>query len=311
LGKGEPAKTGHIFEEGARAPANDNNRRQAIIAEQKAMDHALAEKGRILAEMQAQAWAVMEEAHRESKEAIARAHQKDISAAKASAREEFRPAWRELYREQASERETYEELEESFFGRASNMAKTIKLSNEDLGGDKTGIIRRTFGILTNAGKRKEYFEAAQKRAEQALEREQSAQVSEATKLLEATQATKFAEQRAHFEQEREALVAVQSVERAQLQDEWRERNVERQAAFQAEAEKSAQREAVKEAHRKAAAPEPEQEPQAQAGDSKSPAPPKDGGDPFIREFLERSRAKEQDNDQSQDHGRDHDDDIDI
>lgn len=255
--------------------------------------------------MQARTWIELEEAHKQRKAAVARQHDRDMAAAKSSVREEFRPAWRELYRTQDSERRTFEALEDSFFGRASNMAKTIKLTSQDIGEDRSGIIGRTFGILTNAGKRKEYFEAAQERAQKALEGQQAAKVSEAAKSLEATQAAKLAGLRDGFAREREHLVMVQDAERLRLQEDWKARNAERQDAFKTFAEKSAQREAVKQAHRKAAAPQPEPKAKVDSGDTKAPAP--SSRRDRIAEFLKRAQAKEQDN------GPDHsqDDDIDI
>ncbi|MEM9128424.1 MAG: relaxase/mobilization nuclease domain-containing protein [Pseudomonadota bacterium] len=309
--KGERDQPRHIFEaQGpAPAPANDNDRDQAMRAEQRAKDHALAQRGRNLAVMQARAWAELEDAHKQRKAAVARQHERNIAAAKASAREQYRPAWRELYRTQDSERQTFEALEESFFGRASNMAKTIKLSSQDIGGDTTGIIGRTFGILTNAGKRKEYFEAAQERQKQALQRQQDAMASEATKSHEATQAANLANLRAVFADEREHVLRAQEAERASLQEDWKVRNAERKAAFQAQEGKAAQREALKEAHRKAAAPQPEPKAQTDNADTKASTPPTQSRQDRIKEFLERSRVQEQNN--APDRELDRDDDIDI
>ncbi len=319
--KGEPDMARHMYEAlgPSPAPANDNDQVKAARDAQRKKDAALVLKSRNLTAMRAKAWEHLQEAHKERKAALMRQLARGMAKAKIAAREEFRPKWRDLYREQNSEKLTFEALEESFFGRASNMAKAIKISAEDIGNDKSGIIGRTFGILTNAGKRREYFDAAQERAQKALQRDQDAKVSEARKSLTASQAAKLADQRANFVQEREHLIKSQEAERSRVQEEWQTRNVDRQAALREAAQKAVQREAVKEAHRKAAAPPPH-EPQTQRGDDKSPASsvrqpeaekptaPQTRQD-RIAEFLKRSRAKEQDNAPTPD--QDRDDDIDI
>ena len=307
--KGKRDQARHIFEaQGpSPAPANDNDRSQAVRDQQRAKDHALALKGRNMAAMQAKAWAALEEAHKQRNAALARQLERELAAARTAAREEFRPQWRELYRNQDSERRTFEALEDSFFGRASNMAKTIRLTAQDIGADKSGIIGRTFGILTNAGKRKDYFEAAQRRAQSALQGQQDDRVSEAAKSLDAAQRAKQADLRASFAQERENLIQAQDAERQRLQEDWKARNAERQAAFQEMAEKSRQREALKAEHKRAAAPDTKPDQRAQGGDGTSPAPDKDRE--WMREFLRRSRAQEQDNRRDRDHGQD--DDIDM
>ena len=195
----------HIFEAEPPAPANDNSKINAARAAERKKDAALALRGRNMAQMHARAWDKLAEAHRERKAALTRALQADIAQAKAAIREEFRPQWRDLNRRQDSERQTFDVLEASFFGRASNMAKTVRLSSRDIGGDTKGVIGRTFGILTNAGERKAYFESAQERARTALQRDHDYRTSEAVKSLEAAQEPKYAANRAVLMESRAAL----------------------------------------------------------------------------------------------------------
>lgn len=295
----------HIFEaQGSTpAPANDNDRAQAIRAEQRAKDHALSLKGRNMAALHALAWDKLAEAHRERKAALSRQFERETSAVKSAVREEYRPRWRDMHRTQESERRTFEELERSFFGRASNMAQVVKVTAQDIGEDRTGIIGRSFAILTNAGKRKEYFEAAQERAQQVLQRDQRDTTDEALKPLQEAHTAKMAALREHYAQERQSLIDTQQAQQARLQEDWKARTAEREQAYKLAAEKSAQREAVKRDYTKAASPP---SPDRWREDARTP-PAAQARRDRIKEFLERSRAQEQDN--AQDRGQD--DDIDI
>ncbi|MEM9053870.1 MAG: relaxase/mobilization nuclease domain-containing protein [Pseudomonadota bacterium] len=253
--KGERDQARHIFEAQGPlpSPANDNGRLKEARADQRKKDAALALRGRNLAQLHANAREKLAEAHKQRKAAIARAHQADISRTKAEIRDEFRPKWRELNRHQDSERATFEALETSFFGRASNIAKTVRLSARDIGGDTRGIIGRTFGILTNAGDRKAYFEKAQERARIALQRDQEKRTSDATKALKAAQGPKYAANRTVFLEARAKLEETQKLERAALQADWKTRNENRKAAFDEARAKNKARLDLLDAHQKARA----------------------------------------------------------
>lgn len=234
----------HIFEKMPKA-ANDNDYAAGVIAAQRAKDHALAQTGRDQAKGHVQAWVACEARHEAMKTALARKLTADIAKAKAGVLEEFRPAWRDLNREQASERRTFDALEESFFGRASNIVRTVQLTAQDIGADRSRVITRSFRILTNAGERKVYFEAAQERAQKALEARQAEKVAQAAAPLKSQYSASETSARAAYLEERQALVKSQQDERAGLKDAWKARNLEREAVFTELEAKSAQRQALK------------------------------------------------------------------
>ena len=171
--------------------------------------------------------------HRERTAALARSHHRGINKTKAEVREEFRPQWRALQAHQESERKAFDALETSFFGRASNIAKTVRLSSKLIEQDKTDVITRTFRILTNAGERKAYFEQAQKLAQETLQRHQAERVHEATKSLKGAHSEKLAANRAIFEGKHETLLQAQAEQRNQLQDAWKGRTKERATVLDA------------------------------------------------------------------------------
>jgi len=254
--KGERRKSRNAYEQeqAAKDATNDNALSEAALKEQRAKDAALAQRGRDLAEQRRDTWAQLTQGYRARKAALARQLQTDINKAKAETREEFRPRWRELRGFQAAERQTFDELERSFFGRASNMAKALRLSAEDVSEGRTNTINRAFKIITNAAERQAYFEQAQERARSALQREQAAKVVEASQALKDAQAASQAQQRSDYFAERAALAEKQAAVAEQLKMDWKARGEERQAALDDLAAKSEARRKIQDDYREAHRP---------------------------------------------------------
>jgi len=231
---------------------NDNERFKQLRAQQTKKDAALALRGRNMAKMQSAAWDRLANGHESRKSALARQLQTQINKTKAAVREKFRPAWRELDKRQKAERQTFEGLESSFFGRASNVFRTVRLSAKLVREDKSGIITRSFRILTNAAQRKAYFEKAQDRHRTTLQRRQTAARSEGVKLLKVSQAQKLAQNRAVFLKGRESLAKSHEAAHQQLKADWKTRTTERDAVLKAFAAKQPERDELKAAQRKAA-----------------------------------------------------------
>lgn len=243
----------HIFERIPKA-ANDNDYASGAIASERAKDHALAQQGRDQADRHAKELAAIETKFLATKNALARQLSANIAKVKAQVLEDFRPEWKALNRDQESERRTFEALEESFFGRASNIVRTVRLSAKDIGEDRSGVITRSFRILTNAGDRKAYFEVAQKRAQNALERRQADAVSEAAEPLKTSHGASEAAARASYMDSRAQAVTAQAEEREQLQQVWKARNAEREAAFDRLASQLEKRQKLKDDYQEASKP---------------------------------------------------------
>lgn len=246
----------HIFERMPKA-ANGNDYASGAIASERAKDHALAQQGRDQADRHAKELAVIETKFLATKNALARQLSANIAKAKAQVLENFRPEWKTLNRDQESERRTFDALEESFFGRASNIVRTVRLTAKDIGEDRSGVITRSFRILTNAGDRKAYFEAAQKRAQSALERRQSDAVLIAAEPHKAAHGASEAAARTSYMDSRTGAVAAQAQEREQLQQAWKARNAEREAAFDRLASQLEKRQKLNDDYQEASKPVPD------------------------------------------------------
>ena len=136
-----------------------------------------------------------------------------------------------LPQQQAAERETFDAMEKTFFGRAANAMKVLQVSRKSIGGGEKGLIHRTFKAATNAGARKEYFEAAQERARKAQEREVQNKVVEASAQLKRAQESKFAQLRDDLVKDRRRLKERQSEDNRNVQMLWLQRSAERKETF--------------------------------------------------------------------------------
>lgn len=252
--RGEADQARHIYEEMRDAAVNDNDAAAEVREAQKAKDHALALRGRNLARQQAGDRARLDRANETRKAALSRALKVQIAKAEADTLEAFRPTWTTLNKRQRAERETFAALEESFFGRASNMARTIRLTGQDVGDGKSGVISRAFRILTNAGERRAYFERAQDRARKALERDQASEAAEARQALLSAHSAKLATLRRAYLDERSALLASQEAAQAELKAGWKTRTAERRAAYAAVSERADARRKLQSDYGAAASP---------------------------------------------------------
>ena len=140
-------------------------------------------------------------------------------------------------------------LETSFFGRLSN---TAKVSGELWKNDRSGLLKRVFGMTRNAANRREAFEQGQKRAQTALQRRQDAAVSEAKKKIKSVQRDKLAQNRSVFLSEYDHLKKSQVIQDQKLKQDWKARTAEREQVLFDFASKNDPRKALIKDHKAAA-----------------------------------------------------------
>ncbi len=218
----------HLFEAQRAAAANDNDGLQAFLDTQRKKDAALSQKGRALAALHSLRLDKLAQAHRARQTAFTRRIKADVEKARIAVVERYRSEWAELNKHQRAEREVFESLETSLFGRAGNIVRTIRVSAQDVGTDKTGIISRAFRILTNEGERRTTFDRGQQRARSALKARQKAEIGRETKVIKAQYTEGKANLRATYLKERQDLLASHAVERDRLKADWKERSKERE-----------------------------------------------------------------------------------
>lgn len=250
--KGKRRSLKRAFEQEREAKAsNDNDVVEGVKAAEAKKDAALALKGRNMEAMHAQGWTSLAEAHKTRRAAIGQQTQREINKTRASVRDAFRPQWTDLDRRQKGERQTFEALEKSLFGRAKNFVHTLSRSRAVEGEEPKGLLSRTFRILVSATERKSYFERAQEAQRKALQREQDARAQAAVDALNKAKSDKLEANRAQFAKDRADLKARQHAQRSAYGKQWRERNAERDLAFENAKTKAVQRDALLDAHKDA------------------------------------------------------------
>ena len=222
-------KSRNVYEFEKSAVSNDNEQFKAFKDEQRKKDAALALRGRNMAKLHLSARDKLAEGHKIRIASLKDKLERGIAQAQIDAFESFRIPRRELEKRQEAERKTFAGLEETFFGRVGSVVKTVKLSAELSRDDESGIITRSFRILTNAGARKNYFDKAQETAKSALARQEVNKVREATNVLKAEHKTKMGDLRTHYIDERTLLLKSQEIEAKALKSDWKNRTVERKA----------------------------------------------------------------------------------
>ena len=240
--RGDKDEARNIYEAYAERAASNDNSAQAgdVRAQQRAKDALLAARGRRLAELPERAWRRLAGAHERRKATLERLAAEKTEQIKKDTDARMQPAWRELMEHQAKEARTFEALESSFFGRASNMAKTIRASIQDVEDGSTGLLKRSFAILSNAGQRRAYFDAAQERQRTALHRQAAEALREGCQPVRQELDAKLQEAREALLQQRAALDQAIAERRKALQQSWKQRTAERHHAFAALAQEHIQ-----------------------------------------------------------------------
>lgn len=234
--RGDQSTARHIFEQQRDNIANDNDsgdtkRRQQV------KDHALAQRGRVLAAMQKAEHSKLEDAHQQRKSAIHKNHARAKEKIRKAVLEEMRPALIKLNKDQAKEAETFLAMEKNVFGRIGNAFKSLRVDQSDDVSErpKKGPVSRVFGALANADQRIDQFLDRQKGEKRALERQMDQEVSKRTKPVEDAYRANLAKNRGVLEQERGNIIERHAIQTDALKADWRDRNIERVKAYAAQA----------------------------------------------------------------------------
>ena len=254
--KGDRRKSRNVFELERTISefSNDNDRFEPVRKKQAQKDKALAQRGRMMKALHFRAKTKLAEEHLARKEAINRTAKRQINRETAQVREEFRLKLRDLQKRQLAEREVFVSLENTLFGKASNIVRTMRVSAQDIRDDKSGIISRSFRILSNAGERQAFFEKAQDAQRRALAKRRGEKIKQVEIAAKLERSSKLEEERRFFELERIELKRRQTSDRKQLDADWEMRTHARQQAFASFAKSEAERRDLPSEYNRSASP---------------------------------------------------------
>jgi hypothetical protein len=213
--------------------ANDNDRRK-IYADQKAKDADLLARSEAQNKRHRDEWRALSEGYRDRKASILKSTQ--LSPApfreiKEKIAEQYRPAWRDLYRQQWREQRAFERREKHLAGKLENAIAAVRHA-QALGRDTSrGFLAMAFNFLVNSKARASALAEVHNEQKKSLKAEQKEIVDKAIARLKSGRSQALGRNREQFAIEREALIVRQDVERAELSRQWQERKEERARAF--------------------------------------------------------------------------------
>lgn len=206
-----------------KSASNDNNRITSFMEFQKAKDAALFAKGRENVKTYHAQLKTLKTALNNKKAEADQIRKTEINKARSKVREDFRPKWRALSKRQQKEAKTFEALETTFWGRTKNTIQSFKSAYQE----QTGVIARSFRILSSSGARKEYFEKGQARERAALSKEQLNKVDIAKKAASEKQAETYQSARVEYLAAYREAKLEQAKRNDELKSDWKLRNEER------------------------------------------------------------------------------------
>ncbi len=205
-----------------RTPTNKNDIKIFLEAQRK-KDQILIKDGALMNSRHSHEWDALKDNYKLKKDFIGEQYKKDKAALKDEIYQQNKPLFAEVYRQQWQEKKTFERREKNLAGKLGNVFRVLKSKD----------MKPSFNVLSEKG-RKEYLINQKHGLEiSKLKREQGAQTRKAVLDLNDARQAKMSAGRSVFSIEREALIKKQTLDKTQLQKQWKVRNERRKEALQA------------------------------------------------------------------------------
>ena len=218
---------------GASDAANDNeasrlrDRHKDQVAELSARSSQLHARHR-------NEWSVLSRNYQDRKKQLAAKYRgKDSAFAKAEAgvKEQYRPAWRELFKKQSAERRGFERREKRIMGKLENAIAAARYA-QSLGRDEArGFLAMAFNYIISAKKRREALETAHAAERRVLGGEQRRDAQQARTAVNGDRQADYFALRKLYNSDRAVLIDRQDAEKSAMQRQWARLNAERKRAF--------------------------------------------------------------------------------
>ena len=239
-------KPRHIFEieQEAEKAAKGKQSADKLREIERAKDAALSQKGRDMHERHRQEWSGLSATHKTRKQEIADSTREAINRTRHNIRERDRPQWREMFKRHFAEQRDFGTREEKIGGKLQNAIGAIKSMRTVRGEeDGKGRVGEAFNYLTSSKARMEQLERTQGREKREFASTQRKEIRAATQEIRTDQTQLLQQNLDRFYQERSQLQMSQSMDKAALKADWKQRGEERRqewAKFNASADLKAQ-----------------------------------------------------------------------
>lgn len=221
---------------------------RAVRDHQKVKDGELSDFGRTQAQSHKEEWAQLSNKYQTAKEKNAQ----QATADKRSVREEIitqgRPYYVELLKAQREQLSAFNRRETRVLGKLENMVAAVAHTDR-LGRPENGnVVSQLFSSIASKEKRQDWIKRKHEKQLREFRRDQNKQIKQAVAKVEANLKSTNKSVHELFQSERGALITKQTLERNQLKERWKDRNVNRKSAFSTIKRASQKREQTKTHH---------------------------------------------------------------
>ncbi len=197
-------------------------------------DMALSQDGRKMNSRHANQWAALSDNYAMQKKGITKRFENEKADVIQAVKDQMKPAFRELHKQQWQERKAFEAREKRLSGKLQNMKEAISFAKTTRGEEPNcHMMQKIFKMVTDAGKRVELLKAKHNGQLRALGGEQSGRIKEAVQMVTDQRNRRYQSGREDFTMDRQALIGKQAREKQDLQQRWIQRTKQRKAAISA------------------------------------------------------------------------------
>ena len=235
----EKHKPRHIFE--LERANQDHPAFDRVQSEQKRADDRLARKSEQLANSHEKRRDELDARNKAARTKIIEDGRRSVMAAKKRVRDSYAARWDRFYEAVDRDAEAFAADEDRLFGRAKNAFKTLNLTGLWDHRRRPRVLQKAFDVVTSSSARIERFRKQQLPKERALWLEQRRDEREAVQTAKRAAMQHVRDQRRGYLLERQTLSVQHRLENAKLRAEWRQRGIDRRAAWTVELEQETER----------------------------------------------------------------------
>lgn len=215
----------------AKVAANDNDARKEA-ARQAALAAKLTADTKAMRERHSADWAKLSKDYKAKKAGIFESAAAARERAAEQVKEQYRPAWRDLYRRQSRDRQNFEAREGRLLGKINNALEAVAHRRELEPDTSRGFMAAAFNYLTSGKARAAAFERLQKLEQRKLSSQQRQTLTQAKDRILRDRGALLSGARKAFSADRLALLSRQEDERQTNRRAWSQRSQERGRAFE-------------------------------------------------------------------------------
>jgi ABC-type cobalt transport system substrate-binding protein len=216
--------------ESARSASNDNTAK-TVRDQQKTLNQNLARAGKDMHKRHSDQWEQLSKDYKAGKAKIYKQADKDIKATIESVKEQYRPTWRALYRDQWGETKAFEKREKHLGGKIENAISAVVHARKLDPDSSKGFMRQAFNFLTSQKARIAALQKLHSIEQRELSAAQRQEIGAAIHGLKEARASSLKAHRSTFNADRAALIERQAQEKDELKKKWQHRSKEQSRAF--------------------------------------------------------------------------------